>query len=139
MIKTDIPLLLPPPHYLCLETGVFEVMGQGAIHLGGQQPADLRFTATQLQGRLIEVSGRTWPINAESETGAIYLAVDSTLPRGTEACRLDITPEAIEIRGGSPAGVFYGCQTLFQLLRQYGTSINMASLRGERTLAVCGV
>lgn len=123
MIKTDIPLLLPPPRYLSLEAGIFEVVGQGAIHLGGQQPAGLHFTATQLQDRLSEVSGQAWPISAESETGAIHLAVDSTLSRGTEAYRLDITPEAIEIKGGSPAGVFYGCQTLFQLLRQYKTHL----------------
>jgi hexosaminidase len=35
---------------------------------------------------------------------------------GLEGYRLDVTPDAVTIRGAAPAGVFYGLQTLRQLL-----------------------
>lgn len=121
MITTDMPHLLPPPQHLSLEAGTFEVRRRGTIHLGGKEPAGLWFTASQLQSRLVEVSCQPWPIRAGIEMAAVSLLVDPALPGGAEAYRLDTSPEVIEIRGGGPAGVFYGCQTLAQLLRQYGT------------------
>ncbi len=51
----------------------------------------------------------------------IRLAVDPSL--GEEAYRLDIAASGIDIRGGSPAGLFYGLQSLRQLLAQYGTTL----------------
>ncbi|MDI6101953.1 family 20 glycosylhydrolase [Actinoplanes sp. NEAU-A12] len=45
--------------------------------------------------------------------GAIRLALDDSL--GPEAYRLEITAEAVTLRGGSPQGVFWGVQTLLQL------------------------
>ncbi len=35
---------------------------------------------------------------------------------GAEGYRLSITPDAVKISAAAPAGVFYGCQTLLQLL-----------------------
>jgi hexosaminidase len=50
--------------------------------------------------------------------GAIALRVDSTLAGklGPEGYRLDVTTRAVTIRAAAPAGVFYGIQTLRQLL-----------------------
>lgn len=45
----------------------------------------------------------------------INLSLDNTL-QNKEGYRLIIAPEQIQIKGGSPAGVFYGIQTLLQLL-----------------------
>ncbi|MFC6021978.1 beta-N-acetylhexosaminidase [Plantactinospora solaniradicis] len=47
-------------------------------------------------------------------TGGITLAVDPALP--AEGYHLRVRPDGIAITGGSPAGVFYGAQTLRQLL-----------------------
>lgn len=120
MITTDTPLLLPPPRPLARQAGNFDVLRSGTIHLGGPAAADLWFTATQLQSRLVEISRQPWPIRAGLETAVICLLVDSSLSGGPAAYRLTLSSESIEIRAGSPAGVFYGCQTLYQLLRQYG-------------------
>ena len=42
---------------------------------------------------------------------------------GTEGYRLDVTPDSIHIRGFDPAGVFYGIQTVRQLLLADSTQI----------------
>ena len=57
----------------------------------------------------------------EKPEGDIRLAIDPKL--GEEAYRLDITKQGVDIRGGAPAGVFYGLQTLRQLLTQYGATL----------------
>jgi hexosaminidase len=44
----------------------------------------------------------------------IALTLDETL--AAEAYRLDVRPDGVRIAGGAPAGVFYGAQTLRQLL-----------------------
>ncbi|GAA2571149.1 beta-N-acetylhexosaminidase [Winogradskya consettensis] len=47
-------------------------------------------------------------------SGVIALVVDAAL--GSEAYRMEISPGGILLTGGDPAGVFYGVQTLRQLL-----------------------
>ena len=120
---SDALLLLPPPRRLVREAGAFDAARGGTIHLGGERPADLWFTATQLQNWLAAATQQPWPIRAGVETAAIRLITDPALAGGPEAYRLTITPQAIEVVGGGPAGVFYGCQTLRQLLRQVGASL----------------
>ncbi|MFG2679028.1 beta-N-acetylhexosaminidase [Streptomyces sp. NPDC048392] len=46
--------------------------------------------------------------------GAVRLALDGELP--DEGYRLDIAPEGVHLTGGGPAGLFWGAQTLRQLL-----------------------
>ena len=106
---SDALLLLPPPRRLVREAGAFDAARGGTIHLGSERPADLWFTATQLQGWLAAAARQCWPIRAGVETAAIRLITDPALPGGPEAYRLTITPQAVEVVGGSPAGVFYGC------------------------------
>lgn len=44
----------------------------------------------------------------------IFLSVDASQP--VEGYQLEITDTRIDIKGGSPAGIFYGCQSLLQLI-----------------------
>lgn len=120
MKTDDLPLLLPPPRYLCREPGDFELADRGAVRLGGRQPAELWPVAGLLLARLAEAGPRQWTIRAGLGPAPVCLAVDPAVTGGPEAYRLNIGPELITLRGGGPAGVFYGCQTLAQLLRQYG-------------------
>ena len=57
-------------------------------------------------------------IDAEcASVSSISLSVDPSLAsKSKEAYRLSVTPSGITIKGASPAGVFYGMQTLRQLL-----------------------
>jgi hexosaminidase len=57
------------------------------------------------------------PTSGASDVGsarAVTLALDPALP--AEGYRLRVRPDGIAITGGSPAGVFYGAQSLRQLL-----------------------
>ncbi len=55
--------------------------------------------------------------NAETERPAVGLRVDKSLgSTSAESYRLSVTPKQVMITGASPAGVFYGIQTLRQLL-----------------------
>ena len=64
--------------------------------------------------------GLAWKVDRKGSDG-IQLKLDPTLDK--EAYRLEIAPTGVRVQGGSPAGVFYGMQTLRQLIGQYGTSL----------------
>lgn len=123
MARIERPLLLPPPRRFSRLPGTFDARRGTRIHLESKQAADLWFIGLQLQGWLLEATQEGWLIRAGIETPDISLATDPTLSSGPEAYRLHITPERVELTGGGAAGVFYGCQTLRQLLRQYGPNL----------------
>ena len=55
--------------------------------------------------------------SGEGPAARIQLRLDSSLARlGPEGYRLDVSSERVLIAGAAPAGVFYGVQTLLQLL-----------------------
>ncbi|MFC4070328.1 beta-N-acetylhexosaminidase [Actinoplanes subglobosus] len=74
-------------------------------------PAALDGVLGWLQGALRPPTGL--PLT-RSHDATITLALDDTL--AAEAFRLRVTPERVVITGGGPAGVFWGCQALLQLL-----------------------
>ena len=73
------------------------------------------FARTLLQDHALD-----WKVDTESG-GDIRLAVDPAL--GKEAYRLAVGSQGVVVEGGSAAGVFYGLQSLRQLLSQYGTTL----------------
>ncbi|GAA2706542.1 beta-N-acetylhexosaminidase [Actinoplanes palleronii] len=78
-----------------------------------------------LQQALRPATGLPLPTAARA-TITLELAADL----GPEAYRLDVTPERATIAGGDPAGVFYGCQALLQLLPP--TVYRRAPVAGQR-------
>ncbi|MBI4582710.1 MAG: family 20 glycosylhydrolase [Planctomycetes bacterium] len=56
-------------------------------------------------------------LGADRKANAILLRIDGTLePLGPEGYELRVTPEGIDLAASKPAGVFYGLQSLRQLL-----------------------
>lgn len=115
-------MLLPRPTTYRADDGEFSLTEATVIRVG--DPARLAGTARWLQSALRPPTGL--PLPAEDCTGtvaepqegrrasAIRLSLNAEL--GPEAYELDVTPSGVRIVGGDEAGVFYGCQTLFQLL-----------------------
>src|SRR5690242_18247116 len=62
-------------------------------------------------------TGLEFPAGEPGRDGAVRLAVDATVPGGPEAYRITVDPQwGVRVTGAGPAGVFWGAQTLRQLL-----------------------
>lgn len=104
-------MLLPRPDSFARSDGAFQLTTATTI----AAPTELASTAAWLQGALRPATGLSLATGVIGETvGAIELSLNEAL--GAEAYRLSVDPTAVRIAGGDPAGVFYGSQSLLQLL-----------------------
>lgn len=107
-----------PPHSLVpvpteVETGrrTFRLDASTAIALDDASDGELRRIAELWARPFRASSGLSLPI---SEHGALHLAVGA--PGAPEGYRLDVDADGISVVGVDHAGLFYGLQTLSQLL-----------------------
>jgi hexosaminidase len=100
-------LLIPRPRTLV--PGDSELLLDDATTLSA--PAELSGVLAWLHSALRPATGLPLP---QAGRGVLSLQIGGDL--GPEAFRLRVTPEGATITGGGPAGVFYGCQALLQLL-----------------------
>jgi hexosaminidase len=104
-------MLLPRPRSVAAGTGRFALSPDTTI----VAPAGLTGEAIWLGAALRPATALPFPTRvAPAAAGAITLALDEAL--GAEAYRLTATERGVTIVGGDAAGVFYGCQSLLQLL-----------------------
>ncbi|MEV5608348.1 beta-N-acetylhexosaminidase [Streptomyces sp. NPDC052225] len=103
--------LVPAPRQVAWGSGSF-VLGDGTGIAAGEGTRD---TARWLRATLGAATGLELPPqDAGGPDGVIRLRVDPALD--AEAYRLSVTADGVDIAGGAPAGVFWGAQTLRQLL-----------------------
>jgi hexosaminidase len=77
-----------------------------------------RLEATMLRDYLRPATGFELPVVTQGRTGSISLVLDPALRRaGDEGYELEVRPRGILIRARARAGLFYGIQSLRQLLR----------------------
>ncbi len=110
MITT--PAILPRPAVMQTSPGSFSL--NRATVIVAPKPLDKlgRALRSDLQG-----TGLPLPVQGRTRDNAIRLKLDATLSAlGPEGYTLDATATGVEIRASKPAGIFYGIQSLRQLL-----------------------
>jgi hexosaminidase len=109
-----IPIqIIPQPVSVVPGKGSFVFTAHTQIVAAATQQA----LAEQLRDYLRPATGFPFPIVRVAGPSSVTIAIDRTLKRlGPEGYRLEITRGAIRIRAFEPAGIFYGIQSLRQLL-----------------------
>lgn len=108
------PALVPQPSHIALDDGEFHLTAQTLIVADDAA----RPVATQLVAALAPATGFKLATGQSSTTtNTIRLQLDPALAaQGPEAYRLTVTPTAVTISASASPGLFYGVQTLRQLL-----------------------
>ena len=144
--------LLPLPQQLHYGNGFLVLRGL-SIQFASAPSSEDRFAAGQMAAVLsarakatIEVqqghaSGPAIVLNRSGEAGALPLDKESTGPDSREAYTLQVTPQGAEIRAHSSAGIFYGVQTLLQMVEGSGAEAALpeAEVKDWPSLAYRGV
>ena len=109
--------IIPQPLSIKRDNGSFRINKSTGIWVSGAS-GELRMVAEQLAARLNASTGYSIPVSVRSQGGsnAIILALTGDENLGTEGYRLTATEKSIRIEGNAAAGVYYGVQTLYQLL-----------------------
>jgi hypothetical protein len=123
--------LLPRPQQVHYEGGTLPLRGLSIRFAAPPTPED-RFAAEQLASRLsaigqtqisIRKGNATGPAILLSRTGtgaALPWDKENAGPDSREAYSLQVDPKGAEIRAASSAGLFYGVQTLLQMVEGSG-------------------
>jgi hexosaminidase len=104
--------IIPRPAQIKHQSGQFQFTPQTKIII-----SDIRLlnTAEYWRDFFAPVSGWDYLISeGDAQTNSLYLSIADEMPE--ESYQLDINKNGIHIRGGDAAGVFYGLQSLRQLL-----------------------
>lgn len=119
--------LLPLPQQITQGSGENTLTNTKLITLETAAPEDLLFTAREFQQAFFRLTGYNWQIVGGGEVPAehvgLRLIVDDSTGR-EQGYTLSSQPgEPIRIQGHDTAGVFYGIQTLIQLIQQHGATL----------------
>jgi len=109
--------LIPFPTSIIPSTGSFEVSNTTRISI--EPSGELEALGNYLAEQMEEATGIRNVIYSASEdqkVGSIQLALDSDTGLGEEGYELSISTNAIKLSANHFAGIFYGIQTLRQLL-----------------------
>ena len=112
------PVLIPAPVSMEMRAGEFRI--NGATRIVVVAPADQGGVAEDLALRLRRASGLKVPVvKTAHKTAArnrIVMSLRADIGLPADGYRLTITAGQVDLVGSTPAGLFYGAQTLLQLL-----------------------
>ena len=118
-------MLVPRPRRTAPGVGAFEITPSTRIAADPASESVRLYLQQTLRGSTgLPVRDALDDAAPGAGTIALRVADDPSLPAGpttpegdrVESFRLTVTPDGIDVVGGSPAGVFYGVQALLQLL-----------------------
>jgi len=112
-------LLVPEPVSVTSGTGNFVLDNKAGVHVMSAD-ASAKRVGEFISKKLSLVTGYTIPVitNSKNQTvnSGIKLSLIKDASLGDEGYQLDVTPHQVSISANKPAGLFYGMQTLFQLM-----------------------
>jgi hexosaminidase len=110
--------VIPKPLSVKKESGSF-VLSKSTMIVFDSDVDGLQRIANDLAARLRTVTGYAIPVTDHLTDGAdrtIVLTTVGDRKLGLEGYRLNVTKKSVRIEASTPAGIFYGVQTLYQLL-----------------------
>ena len=118
--KTGATLaIIPKPAKMEVHRGVY-VVGLGTKVYLGVEDSGVRRVGEYLSTLLSSSMGRTVPVPVAGGTGrhrnSIHLSLKAPGMLGPEGYEMSVSPDAIRISATTVAGLFYGVQTLRQML-----------------------
>jgi hexosaminidase len=114
--STPSPQVIPVPREFSVGTGVFRIDAQtSVIHSGGEGARLAAERFVELSKLQTEVTLGA-PVEKAAGSKAISFALTSDGKAGAEAYSLDISPKSVRVTAQTPAGLFYGAITLWQLM-----------------------
>ncbi|MGL6069368.1 MAG: beta-N-acetylhexosaminidase, partial [Sediminibacterium sp.] len=112
--------IIPQPQTINNRSGNFILSGKTKINI--KSPGALK-SASFFNSYMQKMYGLSIPsitaktsLKSQEPEQMIVLGINKTLSTSKEAYSLDITPNTIKIEGADEAGVFYGIQSLIQLI-----------------------
>ncbi len=118
------PDVIPQPSQITMGEGVFALSSEAAFVYDASN-AELKKIAGIFNQYLQEYYGFQFQENAKSRE-TVTLKLMKSLPLGDEGYMLKVDKKGILITATGPAGIFYGMQTLKQLLPVRGTDAPLA-------------
>ncbi len=108
--------IIPEPVNMVQKTGSFVL--PKIITIAASANADVKSTASYLQQKLAAATGFKITAVEKAAAPTIELSLNTTTDNalGKEGYKLSVTGKNISIKANQPAGIFYGIQTLLQLL-----------------------
>ncbi|MCK5331510.1 MAG: glycoside hydrolase family 20 zincin-like fold domain-containing protein, partial [Candidatus Marinimicrobia bacterium] len=114
-ISTAAINLIPQPSQLDIGVGYFILTENSKIAVTPETEQIGHYLA-QIITRHTGWEPTVLPLTNRNEPDLIILTIDNLTGSGTEGYHLNIDEKQLLLSAANPAGVFYGCQTLRQLL-----------------------
>ncbi|MGI9174320.1 MAG: beta-N-acetylhexosaminidase [Rhodothermales bacterium] len=110
--------VIPWPQHLEAREGTFALDSLTQVTLSDSTSEDLRDVAAFWAEMVRSSSGLPLPLTEAADTSGntVAFVLDSDAATGGEGYRLEVTPTGATLTAAAPAGLFYGVQTLRQLM-----------------------